>query len=266
MTDKSNSLTEALDRLRETLAALLPAGMPRHGHDEAAFGTIDDALKAFSYPNIASGKKEHVLAFNNDEHISLRGLPDDINNIRQAQLKQIHDKPSTWPFFSSHGPLTDLHGRVLRGSRVETSFPVDPLLFGDTGNFPPVPPFPYDQPPVEPGDPDYQNPNLPGKDIGFSKQAYFLTDDDWFVTVGPSLPKIALLANGGAQFWVGSIGLISYGYGHFANARGVTTYVGSGYFAEWPDSIPDQLKKLRDGFRALVGTYVKVVFEDELEG
>jgi hypothetical protein len=156
--------------------------------------------------------------------------------------------------------LTNLHGRVLRGTRVETTFPVDPLLFGDTGKFPPEPPFPYDNPPVETKDED-----LPKKDIGFSKQAYFLTDDDWFVTVGPSLPKIALLENGGAQFWVGSIGLIADGRGKFRNARGVTTYVGSGYFDDWPDSFPDQLKLLRDGFRALVGTYVKMVFEDDLK-
>jgi hypothetical protein len=261
MLDKSNSVIEALDRMREALAVLLPDGMPQPGDDEGEFGNIDDALKAFSYPNITSrGEKEHVLAFNNDEHISLRNLPANVDQLRPADLNRIAAHKNAWPYFSSHGPLTDLHGKILRGSRVETTFPVNPAQFGDTGIFPPAPPYPYDQPPVEPHDKD-----LPAKDIGFSKQAYFLTDDDWFVTVGPSLPKIGLLANGGAQFWVGSIGLIAHGKGRFANAKGVTTYVGSGYFDDWPDSLPDQLKLLRDGFRALVGTYVKVVFEDDLQ-
>ncbi len=259
MYDKSHSVMEALDRMREELAEVLPEGTLRPPRDEGDFGDIDAALKTFGYTHIHSGRKEHVLAFNNDEHISLRNLPANVDNLRPADLGKLAEDRNKWPYFSSHGPLTDLHGRVLRGTRVETTFPVDPSQFGDTGLFPPAPPFPYDQPPVE-----HHERDLPRKDIGFSKQAYFLTDDDWFVTVGPSLPKIGLLANGGAQFWVGSIGLIAYGKGKFANAKGVTTYVGSGYFDDWPESTSDQLKLLRDGFRALVGTYVKVVFEDDL--
>src|ERR1041385_8685748 len=103
-------------------------------------GTITEALdkiylalggNKIEHPAIANGPIEIVLAFNNDEHIVLKG-PDDA------------------PYFSSHGPLTDLNGVVLPGTRVATTFPVDPSKFNETGIFPPVQTEPFDQPPVDP--------------------------------------------------------------------------------------------------------------------
>jgi hypothetical protein len=214
MIRKSNSITEALDGISMALGC----------------GRIE-------YPKIANGPVEHVLAFNNDEHIKLMG-PDDA------------------PYFSSHGPLTDLHGNVLPGTRVATTFPVNPGKLPDTGIWPPEQIEPFDQPPTDPGSHLYQ---------GISKQAYFFDNDlNSFVTVGPSLPKIVKTKKGGAQFWVGSIGVIAQGTGIYEGARGVTTYVGSGYFDKWPDSFEKQIKLLRAGFKALVGTYAKVVLREHV--
>jgi hypothetical protein len=190
----------------------------------------------FEYPDIGNGPFELVLAFNNDEFIKLLG-------------------PDYEPYFSSHGPLTDLHGNVLPGTRVATTFPVDPSEFGETGAWPPAQVEPFDQPPTN-------NTNVTGH--GYSKQAYYFNNDkDWFVTIGPSLPKIVRTKDGGAQFWVGSIGVIAQGYGRFAGAKGVTTYVGSAYLEHWPDDFYGQIKILRDGFKALIGTFVKVVLSKD---
>jgi hypothetical protein len=220
MANQSRSIIEAIDNLRD---GLVLSGYP--GNTE--------------YQRIANGPVEHVLAFNNDEHIVLKG-------------------PDNAPYFSSHGPLTDLHGNVLPGSRVATTFPVNPTQFNETGTWPSVQQEPFDSPPVA-------NTHTTGH--GYSKQAYYFDNDqNWFVTVGPSLPKIVRTKNGGAQFWVGSIGVIAQGEGRFKGARGVTTYVGSGYFDAWPDSFEEQIKLLRAGFRALVGTYVKVVFQVNVAG
>ena len=105
------------------------------------------------------------------------------------------------------GPLTDLHFKELTGTYVKTTFPLEPKLIvpekeGKTPPPelwpPPRQPEPYDEPPL-----DETNTTL----NGYSKQAYFFDREhrDWFLTVGPSLPKIKCLENGGAQFWVGSI-------------------------------------------------------------
>src|SRR5262249_23525050 len=96
---------------------------------------------------------------------------------------------------------------------------------------------------------------------GYSKQAYFFDSEhrDWFLTVGPSLPKIQRLENGGAQFWVGSIGVIADAGGFFYGAHGVTTYVGSGYLPQWPTDFGEQAKTLHAAFKAKIGTFVKMV-------
>jgi hypothetical protein len=206
-----------------------------------ALERIGDILLSFrignvSYQQIANGPVEQVLAFNNDEYIKLVG-------------------PDEAPYFSSHGPLTDLYGNVLPGTRVATTFPVDPTKFNETGTWPPAQQEPFDTPPV-----DFTNTT----NHGYSKQAYYFNNDqDYFVTAGPSLPKIVRTKNGGAQFWVGSIGVIAQGVGRYEGARGVTTYVGSGYFDKWPDAFPEQVALLRAGFRALVGTYVKIVLKKD---
>lgn len=217
MSDQSRNVVEALDNIRRSLSAVLPTG-------------------SYQFPQIANGPVEEVLAFNNDENISLKNFP-------------------KAPYFSSHGPLTDLYGNVLPGSRVETSFPVNLKLIEGATKWPPEQPAPYDRPPRDPKNTE---------DNGYSKQAYFFGDGSSFVTVGPSLPKIATLESGGAQFWVGSIGVITQGTGKYEGARGVTTYVGSAYLEVWPEDFKEQAKILQAGFKALVGTYAKLVLKGSL--
>jgi hypothetical protein len=231
MSDKSTSVTQALDKLREAVEACCGDGNGNGDGDGGHVGHV--GLKGkYEFPEIANGPVEVVLAFNNDECIKLLG-------------------PDNAPYFSSHGPLTDLGGEHLPGTRVATTFPVDPSKFGETGTWPPEQEPPFDKPPVD---------NTNTTNHGYSKQAYYFNNDkDWFVTAGPSLPKIVRTKDGGAQFWVGSIGVIAQGQGRFAGARGVATYVGSAYIPNWPEDFQGQIKILRAGFKALIGTYVKVV-------
>lgn len=225
MPEPSKNLIQALDRIRETLADQEP------GHHD------------YHFPQLTSGPVERVLAFNNDEEIRLHNLDG-------------KEDPKLGPFFSSHGVLTDVWSQVIPGSRVETTFPVDPSII-EGGNTQPDPQKkPFDRPPVD-------EKNTTGN--GYSKQAYYF-EDGYFVTVGPSLPKIVRLANGGAQFWVGSIGVITQGTGVFEGARGVTTYVGSAYLEKWPEKFEDQAKILVKGFKARIGTFVKFVPSSALPG
>lgn len=224
MTKRSTSVIQALDQIQNTIAQCCGGGS-----DSLPCGTAE-------YQQLAIGPFEKVFAFNNDETI---------------QLHNDH----LGLYFSSHGVLTDLCHKVLPGSKVETTFPVDPNQFPDTVKFPPKQDRPYDLPPLDPT-------NTTGN--GYSKQAYYLNSHDSFVTVGPSLPKIAPTKNGGAQFWVGSIGVISQGTGIFEGAKGVTTYVGSGYFDHWPKEQKKQLEILSRPFKAQIGTFVKAVLRHDL--
>jgi hypothetical protein len=227
MAKQSRSLIQAID----TQSLVLGEGLNRILQVLSGGGGVN-----YHYPAIANGPFEQVLAFNNNETIVLKG-------------------PNKAPYFSSHGELTDLQHRLIEGSRVETTFPVDPAQFGETSKFPPVQDPPWDAPPVN-------NENTTGN--GYSKQSYFFPGGDSLTTVGPSLPKIASTVDGGAQFWVGSIGVVSQGTGKYAGARGVSVYVGSGYFDAWPANFVEQIALLRKGFTALVGTYFKVVLAKDL--
>ncbi len=189
------------------------------------------------HPQIANGPVEHVLAFNNDEYIALK------------------EPEAETPHFSSYGVLTDLLHNELPGSKVETTFPVDRSKLGQSFLWPNEQPEPFLHPPLD-------NTNTTGH--GYSKQAYFFGDGSSLVTVGPSLPKIAVLGNGGAQFWVASIGVVAQGTGKYAGARGTSVYIGSAYLEVWPPSFEEQTVVLATGFKALVGTYFKLVLSDDV--
>jgi hypothetical protein len=228
MSEKHESLVDALDGIRDAI------GLASHAASCDIF-----------YPQIANGPYEQVLAFNNNEHISLQGVADGK------------------PHFSSHGQLTDLKHRVLAGSRVETTFPVDPTKLPDTKLWPSAQPGPpWDAPPLDPTNTGEWS--LTGNPLftGYSKQAYFFDGGvNSLVTVGPSNPKIVRLKDGGAQFWVGSIGVIAQGTGKYEGVRGMSVYLGSGYLPNWSDDQGQQIKILQTEFVALVSTYFKFVFK-----
>jgi len=223
------------------------------GHSRSVIGALDgirDAIRAAShsggihYQQLAQGPLEKVLAFNDDDHIVLKNFPGD-------------PAKGDFPYFSSHGTLTDLYGNHLPGSKVETAFPltVPPDQLNDLlYSWPPEQPQPYDAPPV-----DGKNTTPPGP----SKQFYDFGDGSSIVTVGPSLPKIVRTKGGGAQFWVSSIGVISQGSGKYAGAHGLSSYVGSAFFKKWPATLPQQLPILIAGFDVKVAIFVKLVLKQD---
>jgi len=215
----SKSVVDAIDNLRESMGSI--------------------CIGQYEYPRIANGPVESVLAFNNDETIKLVVNP-----------KESH--------FSSKGTLTDLHHNPIPGSEVETTFPVKPADFEGAGLWPP-PQKPFSEgPPVRWDGPPVDEKNVTGN--GYSKQAYFFNNrQDYFVTVGPSLPKIIPVKGGAAQFWVGSIGVFTQGGGRFQGVHGVSVYIGSAYLPEWPDDPAKQQAILKVGFSARIGTYFKFV-------
>lgn len=218
--NRSKSVVEALDRIREEMSSAI----------------------VLEYPNIANGPIETVLAFNNNELIS---LVEDLSDPRRPNIY----------FHTKDRPLTDLQHNIIPGSLVNTTFPVNPAELPQTSLWPPEQVGPWDAPPVKPTH----------LDIGYSKQKYsFDNGANSFVTVGPSLPKIVRLKNGAAQFWVGSIGMITQGEGRFEHAHGVSVYVGSGYLPKWPDQPAEQIDVLKGGFVALVACYCKFVPYDQI--
>lgn len=226
---ESRNVIEALDRIRHTLEGQEPGG------------------GGYRYPQLAAGPVEKVLAFNNDETIKL--VVQNPPNGGKGKGSKPPDPDQEIGYFSSHGILTDLDGHEIPGSKVETTFPASLKIIGGTEQYPKEQPRPFDRPPLDPE---------ATTDNGYSKQAYFF-EDGYFVTVGPSLPKIVRLKGGAAQFWVGSIGVITQGTGAFEGAKGVATYVGSAYLPKWPEKFEEQAAILAQGFSARIGTFVKYV-------
>jgi len=112
MSDRSTSVAQAIDRVRQSLGSV---------------GVIGN----YHYQAIANGPVEQVLAFNNDESIQL---------VQEAD-NSLH--------FSSRGVLTDLQRNEIPGSAVETTFPVDPAQFSETEKWPPEQKEPWTGPPLD---------------------------------------------------------------------------------------------------------------------
>lgn len=233
-TQRSRSIVDALDSIRESdLQALEGIKEAIELCCQGSAGTKGNYL----YPKIANGPFEQVIAFNNNETIALK----------DATTKGAH--------FSSHGILTDLQHNEILGSAVETTFPIDPSSVGEAFKWPPPQKTPFDGPPVV---------NTNAVSPGPSKQAYFFDNrENSLVTVGPSLPKIVPLENGGVQFWVGSIGVIAQGTGIYKGVRGMSVYLGSAYLEDWPGTFEKQVALLSKGFKARVSTYFKIVLQDD---
>ncbi len=213
-----------------TMGERFPAWRPEPATNPGQTGKIE-------YPLIARGPVEHVLAFTTDELIYLKGLPDN-------------------PYFSSHGVLVDFQHNPLPGMFSRLSFPIKGVDVGDANLWPPIQPEPFDEPELHEA---HANKN------GYSKQAYFFDGgESSLVTVGPSLPKIVRLKRGGAQFWVGSNGVITQGTGRYKGARGIAAYNGSANFETWPEKQEEQFEMLSNGFKALVSAYFKLVLEPDI--
>ena len=157
-------------------------------------------------------------------------------------------------YFSNTGVMTDLQGNVLEGTRIETSLRIHVSQLGETEKWPPPQPAPFFEPPSEFANTD---------PLGHSKQAYFFADGSELVTVGPSVPKILKLKDGGAHLWVASAGAIAQGKGKYEGVRGLSAYTGSAYFARWPKDPIEQIKLLAAGFSVRSSAFFKLVLKKD---
>jgi hypothetical protein len=227
----SKTLVEAIDKNTASTQASMESLIAALNAMQGSVGPLGPGN--YYYQAIANGPVEQVLAFNNDEHI----------HLVQETDGSLH--------FSSVGTLTDLQHNPIADSAVETTFPVDPSQLPYTTKWPPPQTPPWTAPPLD---------NTNTTENGYSKQAYFFDNRaNYLVTVGPSLPKIATISHGGAQFWVSSIGVISQGVGKFRGAHGMSVYTGSAYLPKWPTNVDEQVQILKAGFNARIGTYFKFV-------
>ena len=188
------------------------------------------------FPFVATRAEEHVLAFHNEEIVHLVAPP--------------KPNPGFDFYLSSTGHLTDLYHVKIPGTHMETNVP---LKFSDFGsaNIWPIDQNvePYNKPPIDHNNTDKNS---------FSKQLYQFNETDKLFTVGPSLPKI-IPSNGGAQFWVGSIGVIERGEGKYTGARGISVHDGSAFFPHWPDDDREKVALLKKPFTVKVTTYFKFI-------
>jgi hypothetical protein len=194
----------------------------------------DDVI--IEQPQLTIGPVEHVLAFKINEHHFLK------------------DANTQTPHFSNQGYFSDLYGRVLRGSSCRTGLKID------ISNLPETEQWPLQQP--EPFDDGISIPDHTHA-LGYSKQAYFFPDGSSLVTTGPSVPKIVKLKDGGAQLWVASVGVIAQGTGKYEGVRGLSSYVGSAHFPNWPATPPEQLQVLAAGFPAVIAAYFKLILKED---
>lgn len=191
------------------------------------------------FPFVATRENEHVLAFHNEEVVRLR-QPDKPDQKLDFYL-------------SSTGFLTDLYHVPLKGTHMETNVPLKIADFGMANEWPTNQnSMPYNEPPISTKNVEKHS---------YSKQMYKFNDRDILYTVGPSLPKI-IPSDGGAQFWVGSIGVIERGEGRYEGARGISVHDGSAYFPKWPADDRAKVELLKKPFPVKVTTYFKFVLPE----
>jgi hypothetical protein len=231
MAAKGRTIIAALDEIRDAII-------------------LNSSSGGIGLPQLANGP-EKVLGFNVRTTITL-----------------IPAAPPIPSYFSTQGEIANLNGKVLKGSRAEASLPTDPAGLPQvfkwpnpqTGPFAKIPPD-VDSTSVTNSASTPRNRNTPG----YSKQEYFFGDEDGssLVTVGPSLAKVTLLKDGGAEFCSAGIGAISQGTGKYLGAKGMGTFNGSAFFETWPKKPADVLALLEKGFKAQVATYFKVVLKQD---
>jgi len=208
---------------------------PRSSADTSS-GTI-----AIEYPRLAITSAEHTLVFGSEDNVTLEDVG--------VQGKT--------PFFASQGYLTDFSGKKIPRSEILAALPVDLSRLGDTLQWPPEQPKPFDELPVI-----YPNSN----DVGFARNSFDFGDGSSLVTVGAAIAKTLLMRKGGAMFWVVSCQVIAQGTGKFEGARGIQSFSGSSHFPVWPQSPEAQVRLLVSGFKARIHRCIKIVLKESQPG
>src|SRR2546423_2576814 len=237
MADSSKSVVDAIDRIRDALGHKVPDDViDIIGQLKLLVEHPSPYVGNINFPFVATRPEEHVLAFHNEEIVRLRepDTPD----------------PKFDFYLSSDGSLTDLYHVPIPGTHMETNVPLKFSDFGMANEWPANQNFmPYNEPPISTTNVEKHS---------FSKQMYKFNDTDILYTVGPSLPKITP-SSVGAQFWVGSIGVIERGEGKYAGARGISVHDGSAFFPNWPANDLEKVELLKKPFPVKVTTYFKYV-------
>jgi len=250
MADKSKSMRDALDRIREVIERKAAVNARDVTDQLKLLVDLVEQLKPLvtiaehpgpyvgniHFPFVATREEEHVLAFHNEEIVKLR--------------EPKTPNPNFDFFLSSTGFLTDLYHVPLAGTHMETNVPLKFSDFGMANEWPSNQnSMPYNEPPISTKNVEKHS---------YSKQMYRFNDKDILYTVGPSLPKI-IPSGAGAQFWVGSIGVIERGEGKYEGARGISVHDGSAYFSKWPANDRAKVELLKKPFPVKVTTYFKFV-------
>ncbi len=211
-----------------------------HQHTSSS-GHNSGGTRAIEYPRLGITSAEQTLVFGSEDNVTLEDVG-------------VEGKT---PFFASKGYLTDLAGRKIPGSEILAALPVDLARLGDTFQWPPEQPKPFDKLPVV-----YPN----SSDVGFARNSFDFGDGSSLVTVGAAIAKTLPLKAGGAMFWVVSCQVVAQGTGKYEGARGIESFSGSSYFPVWPQSPDAQVKLLVSGFKARIHRCIKVVLRESQAG
>jgi hypothetical protein len=201
---------------------------------------VPGAASNIEYPRLAITYAEHTLVFGSEDDVTL----EDVNVAGKT------------PYFASNGYLTDFSGRKISGSQILAALPVDLARFIETLKWPPVQREPFDKLPVD----------AANAEIGFARNSFNFGDGSSIVSVGAALPKLLLLKDGGAMFWVTSCQAITQGQGRYEGARGIQSFSGSSYFPVWPASPEEQARLLVGGFKARIHRCLKLVLRTNHQG
>jgi hypothetical protein len=185
------------------------------------------------FPNLVIGPLEEVMIF---------------DVVCRACLTVEDDADA---YFHVWGNFIEINGTPIIGGTFDTVFPLKLVAVPEALVWPAPQWGPFDRPPVD-------GSHTTGG--GFSKTSFAFGDGSEIVTVGPSIPKMAVLRDGSGQLWVTSVGVITGGRGRFAGAKGMCALNGSGYFPRAPDfATPEGRQVLIDGFSVKVSVNFKVI-------
>lgn len=230
---------DLMEQSVEALRTLVPGGQGTKSRNiTEALDRIADGINALtdiSFPAITSSQYEEVLVF---------------SNLGQGWLTLEGEQA---PYWHLEGPLYQLNGREVDGGYYDATFPFDPSTISQISQWPPAQGGPFKQPPV------YGTATESG---GFSKAGFTFSDGSQLVGVGPSVPKVTYLRDGSFQLWVSVAGVITFGSGRYAGARGLHTALGSSWFQQPPNI---QTGEGLRGFTERVLAVFKVIRQQDLD-
>lgn len=227
---------DIMQRTAETFVGFLPGD--DIGRSMANAPSEGKSVSGIELPRLAIGPNEEVLIW---------------EVLASAQLFIESETDAYWHVW---GRTSDIQREVIDGSFFDTVFPFELATIPGISAWPRPQGGPFNRPPV-----DSRDTTAPG----YSKTQFTFADGSTLVTVGPSIPKLALTKNGTGQLWVTSVGVMTEGTGRFAGALAMAALNGSSFMDPWPDfENPAGRKVLEDGFQVNVSINLKVIRRERL--